>query len=113
MTLLFEKYKWVAYLGAVLIIMGYVQWQRNDAAAGAAAECQADVLSAELADIKQKLTEARAAAAAQKTRADITEQQLQTAETDSASLKAEIARLGNGGNIPPGVRDRLRGILGK
>lgn len=113
MTLLWEKYKWVAYFGAVLVIMGYVQWQRNDAAAGAAAECQADVLSAELADIKTKLTEARAAAAAQKTRADITDQQLQKAETDSASLKAEITRLGNGGSIPPSVRDKLRGIIGR
>lgn len=113
MTLLWEKYKWVAVLAAVLAIMGYIQWQRNDAAAGAAAECKADVLTAELEDLKIKLNEARVAAAAQKTRADITEQQLQTAENDSASLKAEINRLGNGGNIPPAVRDRLRGILGR
>lgn len=113
MSILWEKYRFAVWIVAGLAVLGYIQWQRHDAASGAAAECKADVLALEVADLKAKLVQAQAAAAAQQFRADATQQQLEKAESDSASLKTEINRVGNGGNIPASVRQQLRGILGK
>lgn len=105
--------KGTLWVVAVVAALGYVQWQRSDAAGSAQAECKADVYAAELADIKVKLEQAKQAADSQRARADETAAKLQQVEVESGTLKEEINRLGNGGSIPPSVRDKLRVILAK
>jgi hypothetical protein len=91
---------------AALAILLFVQFQRNDAAEGAAAECKADLYEAQVKDLQAKLAVSQKVAAYNKAHADATEAKLRVREKDYALLKEAVAD--GGGDIPPAIRDRLR-----
>jgi len=98
-----------------LAFLAWTAYQRHDAGKNARAECQAEQLKADMAELRRQIAARDRLLADMRIRADATEAEMEALEKERDDILAELAAAPADAaapvcSYPPGIAERLRTI---